>query len=234
MLLGQRAHERGQRRGLLEVRAPAARVLGDEHDLAHAGRHLGGHLGAHVVEREAAVAPADVREGAVRAEAVAAVRYLHVGRHGAALPRLAVRGRTLRPGRRLADDAGQHERDVILARARHEGACLGQLGLEVLAVARRHAAGHDERGTPVAHVRQVGRLEDRLEALLGGRLDERARVHHDGVGRLGVVRQRVACRGRPGAHVLGVHLVLGASQRDERHGLPALAPARPLVAHRAA
>ena len=241
--------------GAVEVGAPAPRVLRHEHDLAHAARHVRVHFRAHVGEGETAVAPADEGDGAVGAEAVAAVGYLHVGGNrppcarrigfgGEAPVRLHARaafrgpvarrcrrvsvactrtpaadcaGRARRAFRQLGEHAFQHLHDVVLAGTRHEGARLGKLVFQRLAVARRHAARHHQGGAAVLHAGKPRHVEDGLDALLGGRLDERAGVHHHRVGERGVVHHRMPRRLHAFAHVRRVHLVLGASQGDERH-----------------
>ena len=229
-LLGQRGHERRQRRRLVEVGAPAPRVLGDEHDLAGAGSHLGGDVCAHVVEREAAIAPADVRDGAVRAEPVATVGNLHVGERrgreggkrrtgsfdfGGSAACAQGHGGGGSPARGVdAKRVGYDSGDIVLAAAWHERTRFHKLVRKILAVAGGHAAGHDERRAR-RDVGHPGRIENGFDALLGGALDERAGVHHHGVrfGRVDLY-QKPGLR-QPHAHARRVSLVLRASQRDE-------------------
>ena len=80
-----------------------------------------------------------------------------------------------------------------------------QGGGQLVAVALGHASGDDEAAS-VAPPLVEG--EHRVDRLLAGRLDERARVDDDEVGRLGVGRRaqavgeqacRRACRSRPGS-----------------------------------
>ena len=68
--------------GSARVGAPAAGVLGDEHDLLarRAPRARSTSALRSSSQGKAAVAPADEGDGAVGAEAVAPVGYLHVGR----------------------------------------------------------------------------------------------------------------------------------------------------------
>ena len=61
----------------------------------------------------------------------------------------------------------------------------------------------------------LGHLEDRVDALLFGRVDERARVDHDDVGVIGRVDQRVAGRLDLAEHQLGVDLVFRTTKRHE-------------------
>ena len=58
-------------------------------------------------------------------------------------------------------------------------------------------------------------LEDRVDALLFGGVDERARVDDDDVGALGRVDQRVAGGLDLAEHQLGVDLVLRATEGHE-------------------
>ena len=56
---------------------------------------------------------------------------------------------------------------------------LGQGVGDLVAVALRHAAGHDEAGARSA---QIGQLEHGVDGLLAGRLNEGAGVDHDQIG----------------------------------------------------
>ena len=71
-------------------------------------------------------------------------------------------------------------------------------------VTGRHATSDDERRArrDIGHARN---LEDGLEAFLGSALDERARVHHHGIGDFGILlddeagnaEAAIACAGCP-------------------------------------
>ena len=72
-LVGKRCKKRGGVGGLGEIFAPAARVLRDERNFAHARLNAFGDRSANGLEREAVVAPTNIRNSAERAEAIAAV-----------------------------------------------------------------------------------------------------------------------------------------------------------------
>ena len=59
---------------------------------------------------------------------------------------------------------------------------------------------------------EVGGLEQRVDGVLLGRLDEAAGVDHDGVGVLGVVDEHEAAGLEPAGQLLGVDLVAGAAE----------------------
>jgi hypothetical protein len=92
----------------------------------------------------------------------------------------------------------------------------GMLRADLVAVALDQTAGDDEP-LCAASVRDLvlHHLQDGVDGLLLGGVDEAARVDHEDVGILGA-------RGEPGAaavkqahHHLGVNEVLGAAERDE-------------------
>ena len=74
--------------------------------------------------------------------------------------------------------------DQVVAEAGDE-VDLGQRVAQLVAVALRHAAGHDEAG---AAAPALGQAQDRVDRLLARRLDEGARVDDDEVGGVGVGR----------------------------------------------
>ena len=83
---------------------------------------------------------------------------------------------------------------------------LGQLGGELLAVPLGQAAdGHDRLGA--AAVLEVGGLQQRVDRVLLGLLDEAAGVDHGDVGLGRVVDQQPALGGEPAGQLLGVDLV---------------------------
>ena len=91
---------------------------------------------------------------------------------------------------------------------------LGQLGGELLAVPLGQAAdGHD--GLGAAAVLEVGGLEQRVDRVLLGLLDEAAGVDHGDVGLGRVVDQQPPLGGEPAGQLLGVDLVAGAAEGHE-------------------
>jgi len=97
---------------------------------------------------------------------------------------------------------------------------LGQGGGQLVAVTLGQAAGDGQTGP---HGTGLGQLQDGVDGLLAGRLDEGARVDDDQVGGLRAVGPLVPLRLEAAAQLLRVDLVLGAAQGLEpvAHDLPA-------------
>ncbi len=212
-LLGHLAQQVSKRGRAGQVAAPDARVLADEDDLAHAALKQVAHLGEDDVLGAREVTPADVGNRAERAEAVAAVRDLHVGEgrlDGAGEVRHGLGGVL------DAQDVAKHVADLVLAVARDEGSHVGHLPLNLVAVARGDAAGHDDRAGDAA-LKLLGHQGQRqLDALFHGAHQEGAGVDDDDVGSVRVIDDGQGRIGfDEGAHAVGIDLVLGASQGDE-------------------
>ena len=186
----------------------------------------------HRVVRAAAIVAAQCRDDAEAALVVAALGHLDVGvvawggqeprrvsvveiggkgfrlpasgsRHGDGFP-----VRTKEPCTRLgdgADDLGD------LSRA-EDGVDFRNLFQQLGAVALRHAAGDDQLPAR-PRLLVFGHLQDGVDRLLLGLVDERAGVDHQYLGGFGVLGQLVpGLLGEP-EHHLGVNEVLGAAQR---------------------
>ncbi len=182
------AHEQARERvALTQVPAPDARVLADEHELAHALLGKRTDLARDLGERARGVAAADVGDGAEGAEAVAAVGDLDVGARpldGAQRLRKRARARALGGGhnRLVAKDFVHDAHDAVLGVGAHEGRDLGELVGELVAVARGHATAHNDGQAAHALLGSLGKLERALDALGGGAGKEGAGVDDDGVG----------------------------------------------------
>ena len=92
---------------------------------------------------------------------------------------------------------------------------LGQLVGELLAVALGEAADGDDLLGAAACALEVGGLEQRVDRVLLGLLDEAAGVDHGDVGLGGVVDEQPPLGGEPAGQLLGVDLVAGAPQGHE-------------------
>ena len=209
----ERAHERGGRRGFLEIVSPDAGVLSDEDDLAHAVAHEFRHLVIDSRKRVTAIPSADMRNHAVRAEAIATIRDLDVGTRGI---RVAYQGSVGAHERHVAVEQPRDLLDnVVLIVCREKARGLDKLGGEVVAVARRHATGDEHLELPASRVLAPHEVEDDLEALLHGTSQKRAGVDDDEIGIVGVVDDREAGGGKACLHLVGVDLVLGTAKRHE-------------------
>lgn len=109
----------------------------------------------------------------------------------------------------------EHQGYVILAAAGDERLRFDKLVSQIVTITCRHASCNDERGT-CCDVGKSRHIEDGFEALLGGALNERAGVHHYSVGTGRIVLDHESCTDKLRAHVFRIHLVLCASERDER------------------
>jgi len=198
-------------------------------------------LGQDGAERAALEAAADARDRAERADAVAALRDLEIGRVGRAdqEPRrvLVIEMGAARLHVDAAPAAGAAQALWIVAAqalwiienavedpgdagelpGADEGVDLGQLPGEVGPVALGQAAGHDEPAQPPPAA-QLRHLQDGVDRLLAGALDERAGVDHRDVGVLDPLGEGVAGAGQGAQHQLPVEAVLRAAERAEVHG----------------
>ena len=221
-LVGQAGHKPCKRARRLEIVAPSAGVLRDKHYLTCTFPHAFGDIGANLVEGKAVIAPANVRDGAIGAETVAAVGDLHVGASARDME-VGDGGGTgclpLEVGARDPQHAVDDGHYVVFFRARHESARLGEFAGKVVAVARRHAARNDQVGIARGYGVEVCHLEDRVDALFGCRLDKRAGIHHHNVGFFGLVANEIARAGQTLSHVGRVYLVFRATHGHEGNAL---------------
>ena len=226
-------------------------VLRDENDLAQRRRAVRRDeecvdLGEHFCHGTGPLLAAEGRDGTEATDAVTALRHLHVGPGGAGggagqLQKVesvasGVRRRLRRGPRRAEGDGhrvGRHARagsghvDELASEPGHE-VNLGEGVAELIAVALRHAAGHDQPcpGGPL-----LGDAQHGVDRLLAGRLNEGARVDDHQVGQTEIGRAVVPLRLEVTLELVGVHLVLRAPQglepvptHDPSHTL--LAPGR--------
>ena len=110
--------------------------------------------------------------------------------------------------------------DVLIAARAAERVDLGQLGFHLFRVALHQAARHDQTFHP-AGLLVLRHVEDGLDGLTLGGLDEPAGVDHAHVGLGHVLGNLPARRAQQGEHVLAVDQVFGAAERNQsyfRHG----------------
>ena len=95
-----------------------------------------------------------------------------------------------------------------------DGVDFRNLGLQLVAIPLRQAAGHDQ---PLQRsgLLQLGDLEDRVHRLLFRAVDERARVDDDDVGLLGARREGVPRLFREAEHDLAVDEILRTAEGDK-------------------
>ena len=125
------------------------------------------------------VATADIGNGAERAEAVAPVRDLYVFTR-----RIVERDLVAILLARFPEQPVHDLDDVVFLRAGDDTVCLGELGIQVIAVTGWQASAHHQLGIARFHPIVAGNLENGIQAFLGCRLDERARVHNYAIARL--------------------------------------------------
>ncbi len=260
---GQLGKQLLEQREVAEVLAVGGRVLADEEQLPHALLPQPARLGDDVGGPPRDERAAEHRDGAERATPVAAAGDLqrrpragvepgahevlavavpgqrHAGSRTRAVDRrqrqqhATVRGNVgCRP--RTTEDGGQVARHVAVGVETEHGVGIGQLVGEGLAVALGEAAhGHDGLGAP--GLLEVGRLEQGVDGVLLGLLDEAAGVDQCDVGVGGVVDEGPALGGEPAGELLGVDLVAGAPEGDQRDAAAARGGghAATLVARRA-
>jgi hypothetical protein len=221
-----------------EVLAVGRGVLADQEQLPDALTGEPGRLGQDLLRWSRHERPAERRDGAERAPPVAAGGDLQRG-HGrvveaaaqhARAPAVARHRDVRRGGRPLDRGDGQQRAPVdrrvgleraagdhvvqartevrVVVEAEHGGRLgqvLGQLG----AVTLGHAADGHHLGA------RLRRLQQRVDRILLGRLDEPAGVHDDDVGALGPVRHLPPTGGEATGELLGVDLVSGAPEGEQ-------------------
>ena len=127
---------------------------------------------------------------------------------------LAPVGRRVRGGGVTVEDRAQVGGHVDVGVEAEHRVGLGQLVGELLAVTLGEAADSDDLlrlGVPLAG----RRLEQDVDRVLLGLLDEPAGVDHRDVGVVGVVDEQPPLGGEPAGELLGVDLVAGAPQGDQ-------------------
>ena len=220
---GESPEQPGERGVARQVAPVGGQVLRDQGELDRTLRREARGLGDEVVHRTALVPATDLRDDAEAAGVVAAFRDLEIGRPPGARPdagRHAVRGQHVL--RAAVDDGRVRERrldrvgDPEEVSGANEHVDLGQRLLQVVGVALREAAGHDE---PPSGPRRLhgGEVEDRVDRLLLGGPDEGAGVDDEHVGGVGVEHHLVAAARQHAEHDLAVHLVLRTAEGHEVH-----------------
>ena len=199
-----------------KVGAPNTRVLADQHDLAHTAGNQVTHLGDDALGIARMIATANIGDHAEAAEAVAAIGNLDVGDStldGTLDLRDIGRDLTLDTQHAIDD-----RHDAVLLVGLHKGSDLGQLVRQVVAIARRHTAAHNDGARTNAVLNLVGELERGLDALgrCGG--EERACIDDGDIGVLRVECLLVARSSQKRTHAVGVDLVLSAPEGDVEHG----------------
>ncbi len=126
-------------------------------------------------------------------------------------------GRRVRVVHLACDDRSQLGGDVGVVVEAEDRVGLGQRLGQVLAIALGEAAHGDDGLGPAAVLHlQVRRLEQGVDGVLLGRLDEAAGVDQDRVGVLRIGDQHEPARLEASGQLLGVDLVARAAERDDR------------------
>ena len=106
--------------------------------------------------------------------------------------------------------------DVGVAAGAQHTVHLGQLRPDVVGVPLSEAAG-DQQLFQLALRLELPQLQNVVDGLALGRLDEAAGVKHRHVRALRLAGDNKARRPAQGHHLLGVYQILGAAKRDKRH-----------------
>ncbi len=201
---------------VVQILAVARRVLGDQAELADALRPRARRASFDQArDRPAAEASAPERNRAEGARVVAAFGDLEVG--------IAARRQHARRGV-IEDHVGGRRRrrraaeiddrlDLEQRVERDEAVDLGNVARQLLAEAVHHAAGDQELADPLALARR--HLEDGVDRLALGLVDEGAGVDDHRLGALHVGGDRVPAAGQLAEQDLAVDAVLGAAETDQ-------------------
>ena len=124
----------------------------------------------------------------------------------------AVHRAEIRP---LFTAAGRLDRlyNVLITARAADDVNLGQIALDLLAVALCQAAGDDQ--TLHFALLALGGLQNGLDRLGLGRLDKTAGVDNAHLSLVHIVYNLAACLTQSGEHVLGVNQILGTAERDQ-------------------
>ena len=190
-----------------------AEVLRHQVDLPRARALQLGGLPHQLLERPGAVRAAHQRDRAEGAGVVAPLADLEIADVRGLAEVVAHAGVTrLARVQETVPDQPRHQARQVLEG--EEVVHLGQLGLELVAVARDEAADGDHRAAAAALLEARG-LEQRLDGLALGGVDEAAGVDEDDVGGVegGGDLRPVPDESRD--EVLGIHRRLVAAERDD-------------------
>ena len=217
----QLPQERRQLVLAVQVRSIPGDILGDDQQLLHAGvRQLPG-LFQKALHGAAAVFAPQGGDHAVGAVVVASLRDAEIripgGRGQDASPVLGggvdvaqVAGPQAGASHHLVNGGA----DVPVAAGAQDAVHLRQLVQNVLLVPLGHATG-DQDLLYLAGPLQLRHLQNVVDGLLAGGLQEAAGVHHHHVGPLRLGLDGMAGGLDRGHHLLAVHLILGAAQGDK-------------------
>ena len=193
----------------VEVDAVVGRILGDDDQLAHAGRGELPGFGFELLHRNRDVRPADERNGAVAALPVAALRDLQVGVvPGRRQQTLGLQRGILRGPQGVDDALPGAGAEVVVH--------LGNFGAQLVGIALREAADDEQMFDLSGALGRCG-AQDHFDRLLLGVADEAAGVDDHGLGvrAVAVENDGIARGGQAGHQVLGIHGVLRTAEGDD-------------------
>ncbi len=159
--------------------------------------------------------PPDQGDGAVGAAVVAAVAGAQKGPVGGRgqqpIPQAAAQ---LGQGRLQL--FGQQRRQLLILPDPQEDVDLRQFGRQFFPVPFRQAPG-GHQDAAIAGLLILGHLQDGVDALLLGRVDEAAGVHDQHLRRPGVGGEGIAEAAEQAQHPLRIHLILGTAKADDAY-----------------
>ena len=230
--LAQPAQQFGQQALVLRQVKPVFRdVLRNDDQLFDARIRQTARFFEQRVHFARAVGPAQLGDDAVAAAVGTALRDFEIRGVGRGEPVAAALERGsghIRHVSRLvpAERGIGRVHNVLIAARAAQRVDLGQFGFHFLRIALHQTAG-DHKALHPAGLLVLRHVEDGLDGLALGGLDKPAGVDHAHVGLGHVLGNLPARRAQQGEHVLAVHQVFGAAERNQsyfRHGILLLCP----------
>ncbi len=203
----------------VKIRAVHGCLLRDEDELRHPVRRERPRFGKQLLHRNAPVSPADARNHAVGTELVAAlgdleIRVMAAGRDHAA--KVSFHRPALVQNVRVPFALQRRQnrvRDHIEGRRADQRVHLGHLGKDLLPVALRQAAGHDEN-LQLRGLLELCEGKNFPDALLLRLVDEAAGVDDRRFRLILIVRQDKTPGLKDPQHLFAVHPVFVAAERN--------------------
>ena len=221
--LTQLAQQLGQHGLLIKIHAVTGDILRNDNEFLHpsVGELL--RLRQQRLHAAAAIMAAQIGDNAEGAVVVAPLCDLQVGApgHGGHQPLTVVIGVAdiTKALRRLAAHDGFNGGDhLIIASGTQHPVHFRQLGTDILPIALGQAAGHQDL-LQLSGVFQTGQFKDMVNGLALGRVDKAAGVQNADIRALRVRDDRVSRFPHQRGHLLRIHQIFCAAQRNEGYSI---------------